>query len=82
MSIIHTLRASTFERVLAFSMPDVGRITKTTEQMKTKILKNCTLWGMLGAIVCAFVNYWLTFAVLCVTAICAVAWLIVQDNER
>ena len=50
--------------------------------MKTKILKNCTLWGMLGAIVCAFVNYWLTFAVLCITAICAVAWLIVQDNER
>jgi hypothetical protein len=50
--------------------------------MKTKILKNCTLWGMLGAIVCAFVNYWLTFAVLCLVGICAVAWLIVQDNER
>ena len=50
--------------------------------MKTKILKTCTFAGMFCAIVCAFVNYWLTFAVLCVTAICAVAWLIVQDNER
>lgn len=49
--------------------------------MRTIIFKTATITCVALSFALAWVNYWATFALLCIAAVCAIAWLIVGYYE-
>lgn len=43
---------------------------------RTILLRRCTWISVVIAFALAWVNYWATFALLCVAGACAIAWMI------
>ena len=48
---------------------------------RTATLRRCTWISVATTFALAWVNYWATFALLCIAAVCAIAWLIVGHYE-
>jgi hypothetical protein len=43
---------------------------------RTTLLRRCTWISVAAAFALAWVNYWVTFALLCVAGVCATAWMV------
>ena len=55
---------------------------------RTTLLRRCTWISVAAALALAWVNYWVSFALVCVAGACAIAWLVsdyvdyAKKNER
>lgn len=51
---------------------------------RTTLLRRCTWISVAAAFALAWVNYWASFALVCVAGACAIAWMISDyaDHQR